>query len=499
MNNSDVATKYEEGFRKLILRYWLTALALILLGGVMGILIRTNQGASFLAASFLDPTRHYSFMTFHGVCMLGFIIVALIGTGWLVIVKILNVAIPLKRIELVYWILIAAVVLIVVSTFVGKFAAGFPTLPPLPVLPGGSWPLWASWVFLSGILLIGVGALLFFIEWLLAAHKATGGIGEALGLRVFAKESNPHPHDLATSPAIIAITAMSLTGVYAILMGVYSLGNIFTKLLNPAYQLDAMMIKNANWMFGHTLANILFWGTFAIVYLLVPVYTGREWRAYRLLVGAWLLTLVTTGLTAFLHHALMDFAIPFQLILFAQISTYLSGIPWAAVSVYGALTRVWGCGTEWKPALRFIYLGLFCFVIGSAAAIIDSTIGFNRVLHNTLWVPAHFHSYMMMGAALFLFAAIYHFLPDVTGKSINSKLPSVHFWMTFIGGLGFLLTFYLAGLLNAPRRFADFTVARFPAGLESIIDISIPFGMVYLLGQLVFVYYVLRTVFSKAR
>ncbi|MBI4188341.1 MAG: cbb3-type cytochrome c oxidase subunit I [Chloroflexi bacterium] len=493
MDNSEIAkAKYEEAVRKLVLRYLLVAFLVFLVGGVMGILIRLSQSSPYL-----NPSLYYRFLTLHGVSMTGFIILALIGIGWLVIVKMLNIVKPIWRIELVFWLIFVGYGLIAVAILVGKFATGFPAMPPLPVISAGGWPRWAASVFFIGLATILIAAITFFVEWLLAAHQLVGGIGEALGLDAFVpNKSISHLH----SPAILALTAMSLVGVFAEPIGIYLLANLFIRNINPAFAVDPMMAKNALWMFGHTLVNILFWGAFSIVYLLVPAYTGREWKAYRLLVGGWLVTIVTTGLTAFLHHLSMDFAIPFQLLLFGQIATYVSVIPWAAVSVYGALTRIWKSGIEWKPAPRFVYLGLFGFMIGGTAAFLDATIGFNRVLHNTLWVPGHFHSYIMMGSALFIFAAIYHFLPDLAGKKLGpSRLPLIHYWLTLVGGLGFLATFYLAGLLNAPRRFAEFPFAQLPQGINFIINTSIPFAAVFGLGQVFFIYYLLRTLLAKER
>lgn len=482
--------RHERSFNNLIVRYWLTAVAVYLVASVIGLLVRWNQASGFLSLSW-----HYRLQTFHGAYMAWFAIASVAGFCWLLIRRQFDIVVPRARMELVYWLLLAGAGLFGFGVLVGGFAPGFPILPPLPLRPAGAWGAWAVNVSLSGIVLIAVATIAYFLEWLVAAHR-TFGLGQALGVSVFLPRG-ANPGGPSVPPYVLALTAMSLIGMYAVPMGAYLVANILLKNNIPAVPLDPLFAKNMLWAFAHTLVNVLYWGTFGMVYLLVPLYTGREWKLYRLLVILWLVTIVTTGMTAMGHHLQLD-PVPFTVVVVGQVASYLSVISWAVVSIYGAVERIWRSGITWEPKVLFLYFGLFMVLVGMTGAYLDAGPGFNTILHNTLWVPAHFHSYMMLGMALFIFACMYHYVPLLTRKTEGSKmLPSVHFWMTAVGGLGLVASFYAAGLLGTPRRMAAYPLDALPAVAGLVTQVSVPFALVLALGQAIPLFYLTRMVIRR--
>ena len=83
----------------------------------------------------------------------------------------------------------------------------------------------------------------------------------------------------------------------------------------------------------------------------------------------------------------------------------------------------------------------------------DSTIAVNQLLHNTLWVPAHFHTYMALGVMFFLIGAVYHLMPTLTGRRMNETVGRRAALFMTVGGYGLVLCWYLAGSMTAPRRY----------------------------------------------
>jgi cytochrome c oxidase subunit 1 len=80
----------------------------------------------------------------------------------------------------------------------------------------------------------------------------------------------------------------------------------------------------------------------------------------------------------------------------------------------------------------------------------------NRVLHNTLWVPAHFHTYLLMGTVLFIFGFLFYLFTE-NGNQDGGKLAKTGFWIFVAAGHGFLAMFYFGGLSSIPRRYADYS------------------------------------------
>src|SRR5207245_1345376 len=95
---------------------------------------------------------------------------------------------------------------------------------------------------------------------------------------------------------------------------------------------------------------------------------------------------------------------------------FLVGIPSFLVTIFGALGRIHRSGMRWSVPMILVALGLWGWVTGGLGAVLDSVIQINQVTHNTLWVPAHFHTYYLLGAAAFPWA--FASRPSLTRKSL---------------------------------------------------------------------------------
>ena len=101
--------------------------------------------------------------------------------------------------------------------------------------------------------------------------------------------------------------------------------------------------------------------------------------------------------TAYSHHLYMDFVQPGWRRYVSQIASSAAALPVAVVTIYTGMMLVWGSRYRWTLASTLLYLGFAGWAIGGTGAVLDSLIPVNFRLHNTLWVPAHFHTYLMHG------------------------------------------------------------------------------------------------------
>lgn len=294
------------------------------------------------------------------------------------------------------------------------------------------------------------------------------------------------------TPPFILITVITLIGVITCLLAaVLLLGLFFAEYFSSGtFVNDPLLMKNLTYFFGHTIANEMLYLGLATLYELLPEVSGRpKWKTSWYVALAWNCTLVFI-LTAFFHHMYMDFVQPEGFQIVGQLASYLASLPAVAVTVFSTLTLIYRNPIRWSLTNTLYFMGVAGWVIGGLGAVIDATIVNNFVLHNTLWVPAHFHTYNAMGNVLFSLAFFNWAANGFTGSTESSKANRLKIALLLIGGTGFLLMFYLGGAYSIPRRFniypGEFSLAAPFAWIAAI------FATVYLVAILIFFWNISR-------
>jgi cytochrome c oxidase subunit 1 len=265
--------------------------------------------------------------------------------------------------------------------------------------------------------------------------------------------------------------------VILVLVGVERLGGGFTN--------DALLIKNLTFYFGHMLVNITMYFGVAMVYEVLPSYAGRPWKTNALVVVAWNLVLLLV-MFAYLHHLYMDFAQPQWLQVTGQLSSYLISVPAAVVTIFSTLVLLHGSAMRWRLPSLMLFLGVMGWAIGGVAAVIDSTVAVNTHFHNTLWVPAHFHTYYVLGVVLMVLGTVFNLVTDLSKLPESGALTRAIVGMVGAGGYGFVLMFYLAGVASVPRRYAVYPEEVAAGTLYA--RISLAFIAVLLVGALIYIW-----------
>jgi cytochrome c oxidase subunit 1 len=151
------------------------------------------------------------------------------------------------------------------------------------------------------------------------------------------------------------------------------------------------------------------------------------------------------------HHLMMDYVMPHWMLVMGQIISYSAGLPVFTVTVFGALANIYHSGMRWNMPSRLLILSMFGWAAGIVPAIIDGTISVNKLMHNTQWVPGHFHFYLLLGVLPMALALMFHVIGQNTPSRSSDKLS---FPLYILGGLIFVLSFLAAGHISTPRRFA---------------------------------------------
>ncbi|MBI4475266.1 MAG: cbb3-type cytochrome c oxidase subunit I, partial [Acidobacteria bacterium] len=183
-------------------------------------------------------------------------------------------------------------------------------------------------------------------------------------------------------------------------------------------------------------------------------------------------------------HLYMDFVLPTGFQFLGQIASYVAPVPAAVVTIFSVLAYTYRNSMKWTLSSYLYFFGVMGWAIGGVGAVLDATITNNFVLHNTLWVPAHFHTYNLLGQVFFNLAFISWFAEKVSGAPFRAGSSKGVFSLLLLGGWGFVSMFYVSGWLSIPRRF-NLYPAEFLLG-SSLAQVAVIFALLYLLGIIFF-------------
>lgn len=427
------------GPRTAVLAYIVVSGLVLLLMMLLGLTMRLAQ-AQWIN---IQPDFFYVIMTMHGAGMVG--IAGLSGSAvmWYFVRRHVPVSTAVFVANLVFFLIGA--VLILGSGFIGGFAAAWTFLFPLPAHSGELWSVNAAACYMVGLLFIGVGFLLLHLDIARGILSVYRGLGAALGIK---QAFGLAPEDDGPPPAVTASTMVLIVNILGILLGAAVLVVSLVNLYVPSFTFNALAAKNMIYFFGHVFINATIYMAVIAVYEILPVFTHRKWKTNRAFYFAWVLSTVMV-LTVYPHHLLMDFAMPTWALVAGQIISWLSGLPVLLVTAFGALTNVYRSGIKWTVASGLVFVGVAGWAIGVIPAIADGTIEVNSFMHNTQWVPGHFHTYLLLG----MVAMFFGFMTYIVPRTMGALLP-FGFWLYVGGGSVFVLSFLAAGSASVPRRYA---------------------------------------------
>lgn len=462
---------------------YITAAGLVLLLMMLiGLAMRMTQ-AQWLP---IDPGMFYILMTMHGAGMVGIAALGCTAIMWHFVRRYVPVSTAVFIVNLVFF--LVGAVFVLGSGFVGGFAAGWTFLFPLPAMSGDAWSINAAAAYLVGLLLIGIGFLLLYLDIARGVIKVYGGLANALGVRQafgLALEKDGPPAAVAASTMVLIVNTIGL--VFGAVVLVLSLVNLYA----PSFALDPLAVKNMIYFFGHVFINATIYMAIIAVYEILPLYAHRAWKTNRIFYLGWVSSTVMV-LTAYPHHLLMDFVMPTWALVLGQIISWCSGLPVALVTAFGTLTVVYRSGIKWDTASGLLFVGVMGWIVGGIPAIIDSTIPINGVMHNTLWVPGHFHTYllgmmaMLLGFSMFV-THEHSTLPDYGASPIG-------FWLYVSGSILFVMAFLAGGSASVPRRFAVHLAEWLPYDRLGALG-----GLMIVVGTLILVAVSLSRIYAKRR
>jgi cytochrome c oxidase subunit 1 len=454
----DTGLKVESHAEALIKANAVVAVIFLALGGVFGILVALTR---WPAVHLLDAEMFYLVLTAHGADVLLFWILFFeVAILYFASAILLNSRLAAPKLA---WF---AFILMVVGAVLANVA----------VLQGESSVMFTSYVpmeaeshFYLGLILFAVGALIavfvFFATLVVAKNEKT--YEGSVPLVTFG----------AITAAIIAVFTIASGAVILVPTWLWSMDFIAN--------VDPLLYKIIWWGMGHSSQQVNVAAHVAVWYCIAAMVLGAKPLSEKVSRTAFLLYILFLQLAS-AHHLLVEPGVSSEWKIFnTSYAMYLAvlGSMIHGLSVPGAIEVAqrrrgfthgifeWLRKAPWgNPAFSGMFMSLVMFgFLGGISGVVMGTEQINIIIHNTLYVPGHFHATVVAGTTLAFMAITYLVVPLVFRREII--LPGLAKWQPYMFGFGVAgISLFMmgAGTLGVARRHWDITFT------DAIMSVEVP-------------------------
>jgi len=432
--------------KKIGIMYMILGLIMFMRGFADAIMMRLQQMMAFNGSEGYLNAHHYDqIFTAHGVIMIFFAAMPFI-TG------IMNYVVPLQigardvsfpfLNNFSFWMTTAGAVLVMASLFIGEFAqTGWLAYPPVSSLAyspnvGVDYYIWS-------LQIAGVGTTLSGINLVVTIVKMRAPGMSWMKLPVFTWTS------LCANILIVASFPV-LTAVLALLsLDRYIGTNFFTNDFGGS----PMMYVNLIWIWGHPEVYILILPLFGVFSEVTSTFSGKRLFGYTSMVYATAAIMVLSYLV-WLHH-FFTMGAGASVNSFFGITTMIISIPTGA-KLFNWLFTMYKGRIRFELPMMWTVAFMLTFVIGGMTGVMLAVPPADFVLHNSLFLIAHFHNVIIGGVVFGVFAAINFWWPKAFGFKLDPFWGKISFWCWCIGFWFAFMPLYILGLMGVTRRMRVF-------------------------------------------
>ena len=432
--------------KKIGIMYMILGLVMFLRGFADALMMRAQQAFSFGDSHGFLPPHHYDqVFTAHGVIMIFFVAMPFV-TGLMNYVVPLqigarDVAFPFLN-NFSFWMTTAGAILVMASLFVGEFArTGWLAYPPLSGIlaspdVGVDYYVWSLQVAGVGTLLSGVNLIVTIVKM-----RAPGM--DLMKMPVFTWTA------LCTN-ILIVITFPILTATLAML----GLDRLFdTHFFTNELGGNAMMYVNLIWIWGHPEVYILVLPAFGIYSEVVATFCNKRLFGYSSMVYATCVIMVLSYLV-WLHH-FFTMGSGASVNSFFGITTMIISIPTGA-KIFNWLFTMYKGRIRYELPMMWTVSFMLTFIIGGMTGVMLAVPSADFVLHNSLFLIAHFHNVIIGGVVFGIFAGINYWWPKAFGFKLDRTWGVRSFWLWSIGFWVAFTPPYILGFMGVTRRMSHF-------------------------------------------
>jgi cytochrome o ubiquinol oxidase subunit I len=456
--------------------YIFLALIMLLRGFADALMMRGQQAIALHSNGYLPPEHYNQVFSAHGTIMIFFVAMPfVIGLMNLVVplqLGVRDVAFPTLN-SVGFWLTATGALLVNVSLVVGEFArTGWLPYPPLSELNyspgvGVDYYLWS-------LQISGVGTLVSGVNLTTTVLKLRTKGMTLLRMPIFCWTT------LASNLLIVAAFPI-LTATLAMLILDRYLGfHFFT---NEAGG-NTMMFMNLIWAWGHPEVYILILPAFGVFSEVVPTFSGKPLFGYRSMVLA-TMAICVISFMVWLHHFFTMGAGPEVNAIFG-IASMIIAVP-TGVKIYNWLFTMYGGRVRFTTPMLWSLGFMVTFIIGGLTGVLVAVPPADFLLHNSLFLVAHFHNVIIGGVLFGAFAGYTYWFPKAFGFRLHEGWGKAAFWFWLVGFYVAFMPLYVVGLLGMTRRMQHYDVPEWKPWLlvAGVGAILIFIGILCQIAQLV--------------
>jgi cytochrome o ubiquinol oxidase subunit I len=450
--------------------YTLLACVMLLRGFSDGIMMRAQQAMAFQSNGFLPPEHYNQIFSAHGTIMIFFVAMPfVIGLMNLVVplqLGVRDVAFPTLN-SVGFWLTATGALLVNISLVIGEFArTGWLPYPPLSELTyspgvGVDYYLWS-------LEISGVGTLVAGINLVTTVLKLRTKGMNLMRMPMFCWTT------LASNLLIVAAFPILTATLAMLILDRYFGFHFFT---NEAGG-NMMMFMNLIWAWGHPEVYILVLPAFGVFSEVVSTFSGKPLFGYRSMVLA-TMAICVISFMVWLHHFFTMGAGPDVNAIFG-IASMIIAVP-TGVKIYNWLFTMYGGRVRFETPMLWSIGFMVTFIIGGLTGVLVAVPPADFLLHNSLFLVAHFHNVIIGGVLFGAFAGYTYWFPKAFGFRLHEGFGKAAFWFWLIGFYVAFMPLYAVGMLGMTRRMQHYDVPEWRPWL-----ILAAFGAVLILTGIVF-------------
>jgi cytochrome c oxidase subunit 1 len=384
---------------------------------------------------------YYQGLTAHGVANALFMTFAF-SNGFLPLLTSRALGKPLNHplVHASFWTLLVANVMVIYAVVTNQASVLYTSYAPLQ----------AHWTYYAGLVLLVVST------YLAAANMFI----------TYGSWKKEHPGARVPLLAHICVASYAMWVLASFGVAVSFIGYLLPWSLGILERVDPLFNRTLFWMTGHAIVYAWLLPAYVSWYALIPRQVDGKLVSDSLTRFVFILFLLLSIPTGF-HHQYTDPGIDTKMKAFHAVLTFGVFYPSLATafSVVAALeiggrrrggkglfgwirTLPWG-----DPSVAAQLLAMFTFVFGGITGLINASYTINQVVHNTTWVPGHFHMTVGSAVALTFMGIAYWLIPYLTGRGLwGRKIAVAQSWVYTVGVLIFARGMISGGLQGMPRR-----------------------------------------------
>jgi cytochrome o ubiquinol oxidase subunit I len=446
--------------------YTLLASVMLLRGFADAIMMRGQQAVAFHSQGYLPPEHYNQIFSAHGTIMIFFVAMPfVIGLMNLVVplqLGVRDVAFPTLN-SVGFWLTATGALLVNVSLVVGEFArTGWLPYPPLSELTyspgvGVDYYLWS-------LEISGVGTLVAGINLVTTVLKLRTKGMTYLRMPMFCWTT------LASNLLIIAAFPILTATLAMLILDRYFGFHFFT---NEAGG-NVMMFMNLIWAWGHPEVYIIVLPAFGIFSEVVSTFSGKPLFGYRSMVLA-TMAICVVSFMVWLHHFFTMGAGPNVNAIFG-IASMIIAVP-TGVKIYNWLFTMFGGRIRFATPMMWSIGFMVTFILGGLTGVLVAVPPADFLLHNSLFLVAHFHNVIIGGVLFGAFAGYTYWFPKAFGFRLYEGWGKAAFWLWLTGFYVAFMPLYAAGFLGMTRRMQHYDVPEWRpwmlvAGVGAVIILA---------------------------